>query len=417
MANEMVTFEVSDVPVERSELKRGSVAQVLGAPYTGRIERAIELDRGFAPTEEHPFLGAARHAFARHLPLRLRPDDVWLLLVQGFAQHVSIHAEELRGRLVSHAGKLTITVIRDEFVRGAPDNDWASAFPEFREQIREHVGARHDLIVGDFSTTSPTDRVVGTIALMDVMQHYFDFVVLTRCGIPRITLTGTPDDWRQIRERARVFAEFDLEWWCEPLEEALTYFVHAAEGRADRDVCQDRRADRWVSRIGRGVLRASRCGGGRCVGPRSDAGRVRDGARGCTRGRTSTVAETDLSASAPFVVYCGDLQVRGNLDFNGVLVVLGDLVVDGLIEDSYEWSSIWVTGSVRAKAKVTLRNDWDGEGFKGVVEAEHQLDMERDEAQVHAVLLPSFFDDDGMIEDEDEIVEAVLAGDPIVQQP
>lgn len=238
MATEMVTFEVSDVPVERSELKRGSVAQVLGAHFSGRIERAIELDRGFAPTEEHPFLGAARHAFARHLPLRLRPDDVWLLLVQGFAQHVSIHAEELRGRLVSHAGKLTITVVRDEFVRGAPDNDWASVFPEFRERIREHVGVRHDLIVGDFSTTSPTDRVVGSIALMDVMQHYFDFVVLTRCGIPRITLTGTPDDWRQIRERARVFAEFDLEWWCEPLEDALTHFVDAAEGRADRDVWQ-----------------------------------------------------------------------------------------------------------------------------------------------------------------------------------
>lgn len=42
--------------------------------------------------------------------------------------------------------------------------------------------------------------------------------------------------------------------------------------------------------------------------------------------------------------------MRGNLDFNGVLVVLGDLVVDGMIEDSYEWSSICVTGSLRAKA-------------------------------------------------------------------
>ena len=164
--------------------------------------------------------------------------------------------------------------------------------------------------------------------------------------------------------------------------------------------------------------------------------------------RTLTVEESDLSVSAPFIVYCGDLRVRGNLDFNGVLVVLGDLVVDGSIVDSHEWSSIWVTGSVRAKAlrlgatawtgrslsadlvllsrrgfcfagegtkaKVTLRNDWDGEGFKGRVDAEHQLDMERDEDHARAVLLPEFFDDDGMIEDEDEIVEAVLAGDPIV---
>lgn len=232
----MITFPVSDVPEESSRLHRASVAKTLMSGRPGRLEAAIKLADGLVPTEEHGFLGAARHAFSEHLPLRIRPDDVWLLIVQGLAKHVELHAESLRERLVAHEGQVTLTIDRDGFVLGADDNDWSSVFPEFREAIRKHVGARHDLIVGEFSTTEPLDRLLGSIALMDVMQSYFGYVVRTRCGIPRITLDGTPEDWASIRARARVLAEFDLGWWCEPLEVALTHFVDAAEGRADPEV-------------------------------------------------------------------------------------------------------------------------------------------------------------------------------------
>lgn len=232
----MITFPVSDVPEASRRLPRGAVEPVLMSGRSGRLEASVRLPEGLVPTEEHGFLGALRLAFAEHLPLRLRPDDVWLLIAQGFAKHVELHADALRSRLVSHEGTLTLQVHRNAFVRGAPDNDWASVFPEFQQQLRDHVGSRHDLLVGDFSTTEPLDRLLGGIALMDVMQSYFGFEVFTLCGIPRITLEGTPDDWRSVRERARVLAEFDLEWWSQPLEEALTHFVEASEGRPNRSV-------------------------------------------------------------------------------------------------------------------------------------------------------------------------------------
>ena len=37
--------------------------------------------------------------YENHLPIRLTPDIIWLLIVQGFAQHVNFNAEYLRNKL------------------------------------------------------------------------------------------------------------------------------------------------------------------------------------------------------------------------------------------------------------------------------------------------------------------------------
>ncbi len=233
-----VTFRVSEASHSNESITLSPVSALMKGRLKGSLEAAVDLQDGLAATKEHAFIGAAQVAFSRHLPLVLRPDDVWLLIVQGLAQHVQLDPEGLRSRLVKHEGQIDLVVIRDEFVRGSSDNDWAGVFPEFGSQIKSHVGKRHDLIVGEFSTTEELDRVVGNLALMDVMQAFFKYTVLTRCGIPEITLLGTADDWRSVRERAMVLSEFDLCWWTEAMEPALSAFVSAAEGNPDREYWQ-----------------------------------------------------------------------------------------------------------------------------------------------------------------------------------
>ena len=53
----------------------------------------------------HPVIAALHRAFTQHHPLCLSPDMVWLLLCQGVAHHINLHAESLRARLVQHQGK------------------------------------------------------------------------------------------------------------------------------------------------------------------------------------------------------------------------------------------------------------------------------------------------------------------------
>jgi hypothetical protein len=57
--------------------------------------------------------------------------------------------------------------------------------------------------------------------------------MMSLCGIPSITLLGTPDDWRRVRDRARVLGEFGLGGWVAALEPVLDQFVAAATGEVD----------------------------------------------------------------------------------------------------------------------------------------------------------------------------------------
>lgn len=233
----MVTFEVSDVErgtahsrmplLERDK----AVASLLGLPV-----EAMSAGQGrmVSCNDANPLGQAAHDAFYSHVPLVLTPDAVWFCLAQGFARHVNVHAEELRGRFVRHDGKQKIAVERRDLELGKP-GPWHEVVAAFSERLAEYLGKTRDLVVADFSTTGPVERTVSEIVLMDTFQGYFEYEMRCGCGIPEITLTGTADDWRSVRRRAHVFSEYGLERWTDVLVPVLDRIVDSAEGRVDRD--------------------------------------------------------------------------------------------------------------------------------------------------------------------------------------
>jgi Domain of unknown function (DUF4419) len=50
------------------------------------------------------------------------------------------------------------------------------------------------------------------------------------CGIPTLTLQGTADDWRKIRQRIELLEPYDLDWWVPRLRPILDELVKTAEG-------------------------------------------------------------------------------------------------------------------------------------------------------------------------------------------
>jgi len=70
---------------------------------------------------------------------------------------------------------------------------------------------------------------------MGAMQKFFSYYGVTLCGIPEITLLGTTEDWKSVRDRASALAEYDLEWWTRELLPILDQFIAASEGRVDAD--------------------------------------------------------------------------------------------------------------------------------------------------------------------------------------
>ena len=161
---------------------------------------------------------------------------MWLLIAQGLADWINAHSEELRSHFVKHQDKVKIVVIRDDFVKGSPRNNWTKVFTELSTSIRQHIGdVTHDLLVPTFSTTGVVEKAASEIVLLDAMQSYFELEVDTLCGIPQIQLEGTIADWQQLLERTTQIDRFQLEWWVDALIPILEQFVLTAQGKPNRD--------------------------------------------------------------------------------------------------------------------------------------------------------------------------------------
>ena len=183
--------------------------------------------------KSHPVIEAIHRAFNDHRPLRLSPDAIWLMICQAVANHINVHAEELRHRFVAHHGKALIEVRRDDFVKGSPENPWAEVIENLSEQVRQQVGPSIDLFIPAFSTTGPVERVAAEVVLLEAVKSYFEYALRTMCGIPTITLEGTTSDWESLAQRLEGFKEIGLNEWIAVLRPILRQFVRASMGDVD----------------------------------------------------------------------------------------------------------------------------------------------------------------------------------------
>ena len=175
------------------------------------------------------------YAYAHHKSVTLSPDMIWMLISQGFARYVNAHSEELRDQLVNHSGKMDLVIISDVDLL-SEDADWPKLIDDFASQIDNYT--KDDIaktITADFSTTTSTERIASQITLMESVKSYFEYIVAyLSCGIPYITLEGTPDDWQRVLEKTRKLGNYgDLGKWTKDLEPILTEFIRTAEGQPD----------------------------------------------------------------------------------------------------------------------------------------------------------------------------------------
>ena len=175
-------------------------------------------------------------AYADHRPFVLSPDMIWLLINQGFAQHVNANHESLRKYFVNFSGKESLIVQSNKKLKD-PSLLWEEIFPQFTEQIRKEVGDNLvETLTCNFSTTTSLEKTVSEITIMESVKSYFEFItIMIVCGIPEITLEGTPQDWEKVLNKARGLKEYKLEWWISQLEPLLEEFVKASKGTVNQE--------------------------------------------------------------------------------------------------------------------------------------------------------------------------------------
>ncbi|MCC8424194.1 DUF4419 domain-containing protein [Mucilaginibacter sp. UR6-11] len=204
----------------------------------------------------HPFFRGMYNAYASHRPFTLSPDMMWLLICQGFANHVNNNSESLRNMFVDFTGKTSLVVQTNNISLDNPNSPWEEIFPEFSKQISRYTGKElTEALTADFSTTTPTTKIASQITALYAMKSYFDFIVImTGCGIPQVTLEGTPADWQKVLDKTEALRKYKLDWWVDKMEPVLKKIVKASKGKKDKEFWQTMFKYHTIKRYGASTI-------------------------------------------------------------------------------------------------------------------------------------------------------------------
>jgi hypothetical protein len=203
------------------------------------------LDHSLNPNQELaylnsnvPILNGFYTAHTNHYPIRIKPDDIWLLIVQAFSNHVNANSEKLRHYFVDFDGKKQLTV---EYYLSSIEQVDRKVLENFSEQINEkmkkYLGEKLvDILTPNFSTSTYDSKIVGKISIMGAFKKYFDYkMMLCGCGTPYIILEGTAQDYKEIISKAKELSKYKFDWYINKIIPHIEKMVEAKEGKIDVD--------------------------------------------------------------------------------------------------------------------------------------------------------------------------------------
>ena len=126
--------------------------------------------------ENTPVLNGFYTAHTNHYPIRIKPDDIWLLIVQSFSHHVNINSEELRNMFVDFSGKKEIVIKYPLNTIQDIDSKVLEDFSvQINEQMKKYLGENLlNILTPDFTTTNKDSLIVCKISIMGAFKKYFD---------------------------------------------------------------------------------------------------------------------------------------------------------------------------------------------------------------------------------------------------
>ncbi|CAF3748259.1 unnamed protein product [Rotaria sp. Silwood1] len=198
---------------------------------------------------KNAFVAPAFKAYCEHYPLELSVEDIWVAIAQGVSIHLNENAEKYRELMVSHEGKKTLTLPVDSLRipdsarpkngnKSIPAIDWPAAVRQMGNLIRSDMKTDvATLLTSPFSSTTSVEQAVFDCTLMDSVKSYYDFRFSLCCGLPQVTLRGSPEDFQQVINRVNQLRTIflDFHWWLDALLPHLQQLKSSAEGKPDID--------------------------------------------------------------------------------------------------------------------------------------------------------------------------------------
>lgn len=242
-----ITFKTSDQCVNKVTTKPSAISDLLTSlkEYNEECQGEI-IQVGSNDTNLHTIgcysnnglVGTVFQAYNEHHNVVLRPDDFWMSVMTQFALYVDGNSEALRSKFVNHEGQKELEVVSGGTLRTVHYGELCKMMTmQIQEKLKDP--AVKDWIIPDFTTTTDNDVMVSSVVMMAAMKSYFSYKMSMMCGIPNVTLLGTPEDWKKLRKRLEKLLEYDLDGnikeWYSLLAPIFDEMVNSSEGNHNLD--------------------------------------------------------------------------------------------------------------------------------------------------------------------------------------
>lgn len=230
-------FREETVPVEQGGFteyfssfhQKGSPETKIFYAYSDSISPFVK-----GHSQKSSFIDLIALAYAKHYAMEINPDDIWLLILDGIRLHVKSNSDSLKDRFVGPNVDTDIKVRADWLTMESTHEDWfgviADVFDDLQKKLPAETGAP---LRTKFSTTSPIDYNISRSMVMAVASEYYTYSSYTFCGIPKIKINGTKEDWYLLKDSFNKLATLlDMEWWSQQLNPILDEFVKVFDGQS-----------------------------------------------------------------------------------------------------------------------------------------------------------------------------------------
>lgn len=241
------TFKFPNVEVNKldSFTSEDLLSRLRGQKFYDAEHDKVLMHSTAKPNLTRPYLGngllgTIYQAYSWHIPLTLRPDDLWLAIIFNFGRYVKSHSEQMRSLFVDHLGRKQLLVrVASPYLHYTTEKHWEEFVDLMADQIKKNTKNEVvDWMIPTFSTTTQKDRMVAQVALMSTVNDYFQMKFILLCGFSEITLEGTLEDWQQLYNKTQGLYKFgvkELSDWADLLLPVLNEFISAYQGKVNED--------------------------------------------------------------------------------------------------------------------------------------------------------------------------------------
>jgi len=175
------------------------------------------------------------NAHTIHYPIRLKPDDIWLLIIQAFSNHININSEELRNKFVNFNGKklLSIDFEQIDSIKNIRKLNYEDFINKINAQIKSFLGKEIiDILTPNFTTTDNNSTIICKLSVMNAFKKYFKYkmnIGPSICGIPYIILEGNAEDYKEILKKINFLKKYDFDWYVDRIIPHINKMIEAKE--------------------------------------------------------------------------------------------------------------------------------------------------------------------------------------------